>query len=93
MDDIIAYHSHIIQFVKLIVRCDIPLSFLHPQKLTWIPKMMVWKRWAPLKYGLFFGIYMLDFYRFPGVLILGDLSDFPSAASMLRATGRVGQMP
>ena len=23
---------------------------LHPPKLTWIPKMTVWKRWTPSKY-------------------------------------------
>ncbi len=26
------------------------ISSIHPQKLTWIPTMMVWKRWTPLTY-------------------------------------------
>jgi len=36
---------------------------LHPRKLTWMPKMMVWKRWSPLNMAIF-GIYesMLDFW-------------------------------
>lgn len=37
---------------------------LHPQKLTWITKMMVRKRWTPLKH-VFFDIYV----RFLGDLI------------------------
>ena len=30
---------------------------LHPRKPTWIPKMMVWKRWSPLNMAIF-GIYV-----------------------------------
>ena len=34
------------------------LGKLHPRKLTWIPKMMVSKRWLLLKYGNFCGIHV-----------------------------------
>ena len=33
------------------------LRELHPRKLTWIPKMMVWKRWFLLNMAIF-GIYV-----------------------------------
>ena len=33
------------------------LQFIHPRKLTWIPKMMVWKRWLLLNMAIF-GIYV-----------------------------------
>ena len=35
------------------------LKKLHPRKLTWIPKMMVWKRWFLLMWP--FLVSMLDF--------------------------------
>ena len=38
---------------------------IHPGKLTWIPKMMVWKRWCLLNMAIF-GIYV----KFPGVYFL-----------------------
>ena len=34
-----------------------PSPLLHPRKLTWIPKMMVCKRWFPLNMAIF-GIYV-----------------------------------
>ena len=42
-------------------------SSVHARKLTWIPKMMVWKRWTPLKYGhvwyvRFLGCKQSDFF-------------------------------
>ena len=36
---------------------------IHPGKLTWIPKMMVWKRWFLLNMAIF-GIYV----KFPGCI-------------------------
>ena len=48
----ISHHSWIEQIV--IQQRDInpkrwPAKTSHSRKLTWIPKMMVWKRWTPLK--------------------------------------------
>ena len=34
-----------------------PWNYIPPKKLTWIPKMMVWKRWLPLNMAIF-GIYV-----------------------------------
>ena len=33
------------------------MVYVHPRKLTWIPKMMVWKRYLPLNMAIF-GIYV-----------------------------------
>ena len=50
------------------------LGDLHSRKLTWIPKMMVWKRYLPLKMAMF-GIYV----RFLGCIPKGDeMASFPS---------------
>ena len=35
---------------------------VHPRKLTWIPKMMVWKWWTPLKYCHVWYLCLLDFW-------------------------------
>ena len=76
MDDIIGWY-HRISFAYHSVRqtqCTLRYSsFFHPQKLTWIPKMMAWKRWAPLKIWPFFLVSMLDFYRFLGCNLRGSL--------------------
>ena len=34
----------------------ISILYIHSRKLTWIPKMMVWKRYLPLNMAIF-GIY------------------------------------
>ena len=57
----------------------------HSRKLTWIPKMMVWKRWTPLKYDHFWYL-LLNFWGISLAKILLSKRCFKSLALICQQT-------